>query len=104
MVFYTGFPAEVDNNLRAVVGISLSSDQAISLPAVIPQAQLMSIMLINQASLQTAVGSLIGSITLFSEVRLCIVYYGPNNEFIHASGIYICISVEYNDFGHCIAI
>lgn len=71
VVFYAGFPAEVDNNLRVVVGISLSSGQAISLPAVIPQAQLMSIVLINQASLQTAVGSLIGSIALFSEVRLC---------------------------------
>lgn len=98
MVFYTGFPAEVDNNLRVVIGISLSSGQAISLPAIIPQAQLMSIVLINQASLQTAVGSLIGSIALFSEVRLCIVLTA--GQTVKSLYSYISsISVEYNDFG-----
>lgn len=69
VVFFTGFPAEVDNNLRVIVGIGLTPEQAFSPPAFIPQAQLMNIMLINQASLHTAVGSLIGQITLYYEVK-----------------------------------
>ena len=65
-MYLTGFPLEVENNLQIVFGVGLSSEQAISSPAFIPQ--LMSVILINQASLQSKAGSLLGQITLYYEV------------------------------------
>ena len=69
-MYFTGFPAEIENNLRVIFGVGIPPDQAISPPAFVPQSQLASIVLINQMSLQSAAGNLIGLVSLYTQVRV----------------------------------
>ena len=68
VVYFAGFPAEIDNHLRIVFGVGVPTEDALSLPAFLPQSQLASIVLINQLSLQVAAGNIIGLFSLFTQV------------------------------------
>ena len=78
VVYLTGFPLEVENNVQIVFGVGISSEQAVSSPAFIPASQLVSIMLINHASLQTKAGSFLGQITLYYEVSIFEEQWNPD--------------------------
>ena len=95
-MYFAGFPAEIDNHLRIVIGVGVPTEDSLSLPSFLPQSQLASIVLINQLSLQVAAGSIIGLFSLYTQVfngihcsnykfniRICIQLCGVLNVYLY---------------------
>lgn len=56
VIFLPEYPMETGPHIQIVFTVQLPPEEALSLPALIPQPQLQSIVLINQAALEGAVG------------------------------------------------